>query len=44
MFTVGMLPQGCKVLSDLSSNILTDESNTIDDRAVIEELHYTEVS
>ena len=39
-----MMPSGCKVLHDLSSNIVSDETNTIDDRAVIEELHYTEVS
>ena len=38
-----MMRSGCKVLSDLSGNIAADETNTIDDRAVIEELQYTEV-
>lgn len=37
------MTSGCKVLHDLSSNIVADETNTIDDRAVIEELQYTEV-
>ncbi|XP_067949265.1 dedicator of cytokinesis protein 9-like isoform X3 [Watersipora subatra] len=39
---MGRMPSGCKVLHDLSSNVIDDESNTIDDRAVIEELQYTE--
>lgn len=38
-----MLKEGCKLLCDLSKNIEKDESNTIDDRAVIEELQFTEV-
>jgi len=38
-----MMTHGCKVLQDLSSNILADETNTIDDTAVIAELQFTEV-
>lgn len=38
-----MLKDGCMLLKDLSKNIESDERNTIDDRAVIEELQFTEV-
>lgn len=35
--------EGCSLLKELSRNIDGDERTTIDDRAIIEELQFTEV-
>lgn len=42
--TLGMLQEGCSLLRELSRNIEGDERTSIDDRAIIEELQFTEVN